>query len=308
LVLLCLGCGSTSSYPDRGSSSSVPVVASSIAPSSTQGRPNRYLGCIEISQRSTRIEAWDHSTIDGDIVSLIANGEQIARQVTLDGPQAKFSTSYTFANNGYNYLTLFAHNLGSISPNTAALSINGTEFVLEANLDTNGYVDVVVKGFGVSCGSGQSGAGGGGGSSSSGGGCSNACQYANDGECDDGGAGATTDACAFGSDCGDCGPRGGGSTGGGSTGGGSASPTTGQLMFWVSQDLGCGNISVQVSGGGSDTITGFYDSAPACGASASATFTLAPGTWSYSASCSSGTWSGSATVTAGGCSRMRLTP
>ncbi len=37
--------------------------------------------------------------------------------------------------------------------------------------------------------------------------CSNTCQYANDGECDDGGPGAEYNACAFGSDCGDCGVR-----------------------------------------------------------------------------------------------------
>ena len=38
--------------------------------------------------------------------------------------------------------------------------------------------------------------------------CSNACSYANDGTCDDGGAGSAYDACPLGSDCADCGtPR-----------------------------------------------------------------------------------------------------
>jgi hypothetical protein len=37
--------------------------------------------------------------------------------------------------------------------------------------------------------------------------CEDTCQYANDGECDDGGPGADFDECAYGSDCADCGPR-----------------------------------------------------------------------------------------------------
>jgi len=37
--------------------------------------------------------------------------------------------------------------------------------------------------------------------------CSNACQWAYDGECDDGGEGRYSSECQYGSDCGDCGPR-----------------------------------------------------------------------------------------------------
>ncbi|MEW5850614.1 MAG: hypothetical protein AB2A00_17645 [Myxococcota bacterium] len=47
---------------------------------------------------------------------------------------------------------------------------------------------------------------------SSGGLCTNTCQWHNDGECDDGGEGAQTESCEFGTDCADCGPRPGGST------------------------------------------------------------------------------------------------
>lgn len=42
-----------------------------------------------------------------------------------------------------------------------------------------------------------------------GGGCTNTCDYAYDGVCDDGGAGSTYDDCGLGTDCADCGPRGG---------------------------------------------------------------------------------------------------
>ncbi len=62
----------------------------------------------------------------------------------------------------------------------------------------------------------------GGASASAGGGsmCTNTCNSANDGECDDGGPGAQYSVCSLGTDCGDCGPRNGGAAaGGGSTGG-----------------------------------------------------------------------------------------
>jgi hypothetical protein len=40
-------------------------------------------------------------------------------------------------------------------------------------------------------------------------GCSNTCDYAFDGECDDGGSGSgSIVACSPGTDCADCGPRG----------------------------------------------------------------------------------------------------
>jgi hypothetical protein len=37
--------------------------------------------------------------------------------------------------------------------------------------------------------------------------CTNTCEFANDGECDDGGPGAEWEECDIGSDCGDCGSR-----------------------------------------------------------------------------------------------------
>ena len=123
----------------------------SIIPTSNLDRPNIYLGCIEISTRITNIKAWDHGQIDGDIVSIIANGEVIVNEQMLDGPLDPISVDYDFGYNGYNYVTLYAHNLGSIPPNTCTISINGTEYVLEANLEANGSVDIVVGGYGVSC-------------------------------------------------------------------------------------------------------------------------------------------------------------
>jgi hypothetical protein len=89
-----------------------------------------------------------------------------------------------------------------------------------------------------------------------------------------------------------------------SAGGGGGS-TTGQGMFWVNSDFGCGPINV-ICNGITKTITSFYASVPACGASGAATFDLNPGTYSYTASCTGKTWNGTITITAGGCSATRL--
>ena len=49
----------------------------------------------------------------------------------------------------------------------------------------------------------QSGTGGGTGDTI----CTNTCEWANDGDCDDGGPGSDYDLCEYGTDCADCGPR-----------------------------------------------------------------------------------------------------
>ncbi|HTL08360.1 MAG TPA: hypothetical protein VL307_08900 [Chitinophagaceae bacterium] len=82
---------------------------------------------------------------------------------------------------------------------------------------------------------------------------------------------------------------------------------TGTAMLWVATDLGCGTITVECNGI-TKSITGYNSGgAPACGASGAATFTLDPGTYTYTAKCSNLTWNGSITVTAGNCSKVQLT-
>lgn len=89
-------------------------------------------------------------------------------------------------------------------------------------------------------------------------------------------------------------------------GGGSGGSTTGKVMFWVSSDLGCGPISVSLNGS-SGTITSYYsNNSPDCGGNGCANFTLPPGNYSYSASCSNGTWNGSVLITSGGCYKIKL--
>lgn len=97
-------------------------------------------------------------------------------------------------------------------------------------------------------------------------------------------------------------------TGGGGDGGGEGGSTTGEAMFWVQSDLGCGSITVDIYGHGSKTITSYFSSGtPDCGSGGAATYNLSAGTYNYSASCSNQTWEGTITVEAGSCSKMQLT-
>lgn len=82
----------------------------------------------------------------------------------------------------------------------------------------------------------------------------------------------------------------------------------GKIIFWVDSDLGCGTIDVTINGS-TKTITSFYSgSTPDCDASGCATFSLDPGSYNWTASCSGLSWSGTNEVTSNGCFKMQLTP
>lgn len=101
-----------------------------------------------------------------------------------------------------------------------------------------------------------------------------------------------------------CGPLSNSNTGSGS--GSGTGTSTGQVIFWTASDHGCGPISVSINGQ-SGTISSYYSSTPSCGASGCATFTLDPGTYTYSATCGTYTWgSKSVTITANSCFKMKL--
>lgn len=140
LILLSVSC-SNDDGPTRNEVS--------IIPASFLDRDNDNLGTVEISGRDVVISVWDHGTVDGDIVSIYVNGTELIANRVLEGPSSKYAVSTTLEYEGYNYVLLYAHNEGSISPNTASMSIDdGTnlrEFILEANLLTNGAVDLVVN-------------------------------------------------------------------------------------------------------------------------------------------------------------------
>lgn len=121
----------------------------SIVPDTFLDRDNEILGEVNVANREIAISVWDHGTIDGDIVTIYVNGNAVIAERTLDGPFNMFTVNTTLEFEGYNYILLYAHNEGRISPNTASMSIDDgvtvNEFILEANLLTNGAVDLIVN-------------------------------------------------------------------------------------------------------------------------------------------------------------------
>ena len=81
--------------------------------------------------------------------------------------------------------------------------------------------------------------------------------------------------------------------------------TNGQVIFWTQTDLGCGNITVKV-GSLTGVISGYVSGSPNCNAPNMPTFTLQPGNYSYTATCTGKNASGSFTIQSGGCLRVQL--
>jgi len=128
---------------------SAPRNSTSIIPATTNGRENITLGTEYLNERKITVSVWDHGQIDGDIITIYVNGTKHVTNRKLAGPGGKITFTTTLKYKGYNYILLYAHNVGNIPPNTAAISITSggvsKEFTLNANLDENGAVNLVVE-------------------------------------------------------------------------------------------------------------------------------------------------------------------
>lgn len=76
---------------------------------------------IEVKSRKLNINVWDHNRIDGDIISLKLNDHYILTKYTLEAAKKSIPVRIT----GFSArLILYAHNLGDIPPNTAAIEVD----------------------------------------------------------------------------------------------------------------------------------------------------------------------------------------
>lgn len=91
---------------------------------------------VTVHEPEFDIQIWDKSVEDGDSISLNLNGEWILRdhRVAKSRYTVHVKINPQFTNN---YLILYAHNLGEISPNTAAVAvlIGGEEYRLSLSSD-----------------------------------------------------------------------------------------------------------------------------------------------------------------------------
>lgn len=96
---------------------------------------------IQVQSKKLRIKVWDNGTVDGDFVTLLLNGKKILDNYRVD--KRKWSIPVEIVD-GDNFLILHAEDLGDISPNTVAVSIDdGVKeeiIVLSSNLDVSGAI------------------------------------------------------------------------------------------------------------------------------------------------------------------------
>ncbi|MEN0005076.1 MAG: hypothetical protein AAF798_13075 [Bacteroidota bacterium] len=95
---------------------------------------------IEVQSETLRIKIWDNGTVDGDVVTIFLNGEQLVENFKVTKRKRGFPVKIN--TKGDNYLILHAEDLGDISPNTVAVSIDdGTReqvIILSSNLEESG--------------------------------------------------------------------------------------------------------------------------------------------------------------------------
>ena len=96
---------------------------------------------IQVTATDLIISVWDNGTEDGDIVTVFFNGHRLANQQRI----SKNKLTYKVKLNGIdNFLMVQADDLGTIKPNTVAVSIHDGQteqtLVISSDLEENGAV------------------------------------------------------------------------------------------------------------------------------------------------------------------------
>jgi hypothetical protein len=110
-------------------------------PAQTNGRINKEVSRIVVTDRKIKLEVYDNGTIDGDTVSIFYNGKMIISHQRLSSKPIEIDVSLD-ENTSLHSIVLFAENLGSIPPNTALIILTTAskkryELFSSANLQQN---------------------------------------------------------------------------------------------------------------------------------------------------------------------------
>lgn len=99
---------------------------------------------MHVPKDSIWIQVSDSNREDGDIISLEFNGKLLIKEYTLTSNKKGFRVKLK---PGINILTLVAHNLGEIPPNTAAIEVERADgrklIVLESDMDTSESIQII---------------------------------------------------------------------------------------------------------------------------------------------------------------------
>ncbi len=89
-------------------------------PAQTNGRVNKEISRIVVTERKIKLDVYDNGTIDGDTVSIFYNGRMIMSHRRLSSKPIEIDVTLD-ENTTLHSIVLFAENLGSIPPNTALI-------------------------------------------------------------------------------------------------------------------------------------------------------------------------------------------
>jgi|GEM_PF-1112469 len=110
-------------------------------------RPVQVRQKVEVHSAQLDIYVWDDEHVDGDTISLSLNGEWILQHYMVTAEKKKISV--TLAPGKESVIALYAHNLGTKPPNTAAISFNdGTKeqvLTLKSDLNRSDAVSLILK-------------------------------------------------------------------------------------------------------------------------------------------------------------------
>lgn len=98
-----------------------------------------------VTNKKITLEVWDNNKEDGDIISLKFNDTWILSNFLLKKEKYKIELELTDTNN---QLLLYAENLGTIPPNTAAISIDDNKlirtFILNSDMSKSETVKIIL--------------------------------------------------------------------------------------------------------------------------------------------------------------------
>jgi hypothetical protein len=89
-------------------------------PDDVYDRKDKIADTFNFNRKKLRVYVWDHSMIDHDTISLLFNGRVVLSKHHLDHKKEKFLIELK---PGTNEFLMYAHNEGTISPNSAAILI-----------------------------------------------------------------------------------------------------------------------------------------------------------------------------------------
>ena len=120
------------------------VLAASNNTQSLQKRQSQLIQTVGINREEIQVDIYDNGDIDGDVITLLYNNEVLASNVTLSSKPLTFKLKVN-GNMAINELLMYAHNEGTIPPNTARMVVSDGDRRYEIGLSSDTRKNGIVR-------------------------------------------------------------------------------------------------------------------------------------------------------------------